>query len=376
MEADGELLALWQSAVMEDTAIRIRLPIPADGLPPTAGITVEPHRPEEVRATDRRDVLRLGVAAPTMAAALALAENASHALSAQPSEWTVAQLDEGTTAIAESYWSTPHDQLLATLLDCYQQAESIGRATRLPAAQARISGIAGQYAYYLARLGYHSGDRRLATAFGVVAEQYAAAAEDPLLSGAVAGLRSCSAFNASRYAEAARVAEAALRAPDVHEYTAPRLAAYLASAEAAAGRPPRARAALERMNELPLPATRLPGPGHFDPAERTLYHALTLAELDDPVAPHHAQNAIEIYPSEHVEGSALAWCALARGLSQDDPGQAANAAVHALTLSNTWPAATVVQRARRVHAQLTVDHRHAPEVIALGKKLDIPATIV
>lgn len=376
LSADGELLALWQAAVMEDTARRIRLPVATGGLPPATGVTVEPRRPGEVGPTDRRDVLRLGAAAPAVAAAFALAESASHAFAAQPSEWTVAQLEEGTTAIAESYWSTPHDQLLATLVDCYQQAESIGRGTRLPAAQARLSGIAGQYAYYLARLGYHSGDRRLATAFGVVAEQYAAAADDPLLSGAVAGLRSCTAFIAGRYTEAARVAEAALRAPDVHAYTAPRLAAYLASAEAAAGRQTRARAALDRLGDVPLPVTRLPGPGLFDPAERTLYRALTLAELEDPTAVEQAQRAIEIYPPDHVEGSALAWCALARGHVRDDPGRAADAAVHALTLSATWPAATVVIRARHVHSHLTAEHAHVPEVASLGRTLDTTAVSV
>lgn len=319
--------------------------------------------------TDRRALLRLGAATPAIAAALSLAERASLAMSTTPAEWTLTRLEEGTTTIAETYWSTPQDKLLGALLSCWEQSEEIAQATRQPETQARVAGIAGQYAYYLARLGYHTGDRELAAGFATVAEQYAAHAGDSLLAGSVAGLRSCIAFNAGRYTQAARFAQNAIRQPEVDPYVLPRLAAYAAVAEGAGNRPDRARQALEVMQEAPLAVKRRAGAALFDPEEKHLYTALTLAEINDPDAEPAAYDAIEIYKPYDTQSRSVTWCALALALRTTDPGRAAEAASQALTVSEAWPSAPVVTRASRVHVELTKDHPDLREVAALGQRL-------
>jgi hypothetical protein len=313
-----------------------------------------------------------------VAAALALAEAASQAMTAQPSVWTLAQLEEAATTVAERYWTTSHAVLLPSLTSRYGQAEQIAQAARRADVQHRANVVAGQYAYYLARLGYHSGDREMTAGFATVAQQYAEITGDALLAGSVAGLRSCVAFCGGQFGEAADYAGRALHAPGVHPYAKPRLAAYLAGALAAAGHEDRARDALAVMQEAGrVRLDVMPGAGLWDDGEDLIYSALVLADLRDAgEAQSRARDALAGLSSDEYEARAFAQLALGRALADDDPAEAATAGISALTMTNAWPSTVVVMRAGRLHKHLVVRHRAVPEVIELGAAISpAPALI-
>jgi hypothetical protein len=377
LDADDSLFELWKRARIEELAADLDVQLPnlddsgagsGGALPATVG-----SWSGKGLNRDRREFFAGAAVTPAAAAALALAEAASRAMSARPAEWTLTQLEEAATTIAERYWSTPHEVLLPALTSRYEQAERIAQATRQLDVQHRANLIAGKYAYYIARLGYHGGNREMTAGFATVAEQYAEITGDALLTGYVAGLRSCVAFCGGRFGEAADYAGRALHAPEVDRYVKPRLAAYLACTLAAAGDKDKARAALDVMWETGRTKLNLkPGVGPWDDENDLIFSSLVLADIGETgEARSRASDAIAGLRHRYsYEAQALVQLALGRALADNDPADAAAAGITALTMNKIWPATLVVVRAGRLHKHLAANHNAVPEVIELGRAVD------
>ncbi len=317
---------------------------------------------EEAIPTNRRELFGA-------TAAVTLAGEVSRQLAHDnPDPLTLEELEADAVAVAVTYWSTPHETLIPHVAAQWQQVEKTLAGRTSLAVRPRLTLLAGQYAYYLGRLGYHAGNETMARRFAVLASQHAGDHGDPLLVGSVAGLRSCMAFQAGQFAKAAELAAQAQ--PGAHPYVRARLAAYEASGHAAAGRADDARHALAVMRSNIVDSAPLPGAGLFDEGEAELYAALALAETGaaaeaEPVA----RSALANTPTDHYEAQGLALVALGRSLADHDPGAAAHAGKQALDTVAAWPAASVVTRGRRLHATLATTAPDVREVAELGQAL-------
>ncbi|WP_154677199.1 hypothetical protein [Parafrankia discariae] len=323
--------------------------------------------------TDRRDLLRLGtlgVTTPAIAAALDVAARASAALAAESaavSPVKLAQLEGDATAIAVRYWSTPLDELLPVVLDRLSAAITLLDSRLRLDDRTTVTRLAGTYAYYASRIGGHIGRPELAP-FGALAAQYADQANDPILTGSIAGNRSCAAREAGRFDEAADIAGRAI--PGAHPYVRPRLAAYQAVALGAAGRHDEALDVLRLMAGAPAGLPPAPGAGLWDEGEELVYGSLTYAEIGRAaeVRPRVAE-ALSGLPAEEFQARALVTFAGAQVLAVSDPGAAAAGGLETLALDAAWPTQSVRGRVARLHRSLTLSAPDADGVAELGRAL-------
>jgi hypothetical protein len=318
-----------------------------------------------VSPADRRGLLYV-VGVPVMAEALGRAEQASRAITAsRPDPWTLTELTEDSVAIAARYWSTPLDELLPVVLDRWKQCDDMLNRSLIGKTCEQVIRLAGHFAYYVARIGFHTGDRRLASGFGTLASQYAEASGDPLLIGSVACLRVGVAFESDRFAEAADVAGQAVG--QAHPYTKARLCAYQSRAFAAGGYTDKARDALADMRRYMVDLPPMAGAALFDEGEQVLYSAMTLADIGDRDAELLARDVIANIPDDQYIDHGFAWTAIGKALAGSDPGAAADAGLRAVEMNRAWPSTPIESRVRRLHRALARDHRDVAEVVQLGE---------
>ncbi len=330
------------------------------------GFIAEPRR-EEAIPTDRRQLLGA-------AAAVTFAGDLSRTLhTSDVDPLTLAELEADSLQVARDYWSTPHPTMIEHVVERWTQVETLlGQRTRI-ATQRRLVRLAGQYSYYLGRLGYHTGDTTMARRFAILASQHAEDHGDPLLIGSIAGLRSCMAYETGAYDTAADIAATAL--PHADPYVRARLAVYAACGYAAAGDINAAADALDAMKTNLIRSEERPGAGIFDDGEAALWSALALSDAGNVIdADPLAIEALDRAAPDHYEARALAWTVRANAHAQHphraDPAAAAHAGTTALTIITDWPSAAVANRARRLHHRLVIVHGPLPEVQELGRTLN------
>ncbi len=305
--------------------------------------------------------------APAMASVLGEVEEASRAITAgQPDPWTLTELADDATRIGEVYWSTPLDQLLPEVTARWRQCRDMLRCGPEGAARQRVLELGGHFSYYAARIGLHTGDRRLASGFGTLASQYAEVSGDPLLIGSVACLRSTMAFYAARFAEAADVAGQAARV--AHPYNRARLFAYQARALAAGGHPDEARDALAEMRRHMVDLPPMPGAALFDEGEQLIWSAMVLVEIkDNRTAEAFAREMMAGTPADDYQAHGFAWVTIGKARAGRDPGTAADAGLRALEAIRAWPSVHVEDGARQLHRDLSQRHGDVAEVVQLGE---------
>jgi hypothetical protein len=319
-----------------------------------------------VSPTYRRDLLQVA-ATPLVAEALDQAEAVYQVLTAAaPDPWALDQLAEDAVTVAARYWSTPLDQLLPEVYVRWRQLADMLKRGPVGAVGQRVLELAGLYAFYMARIGRHTGDRALVSKFGRIAARCAAISGDPLLIGSVACDRSIVAFDAGRFAEAANVAGRAVG--QAHLYCKARLVAHKARALADGKRPDEARDALAEMRKSMVDLPRMPGAPLFDEGEQLLFSAMVLAEIED-------NRGAEAFAREMIAGTSvdiyqdhgLAWVTIGKACASRDPGTAADAGIQAIEINRVWPSVNVEARVRRLHRDLARDHGKVAEVARLGE---------
>ncbi len=322
-------------------------------------------RRREVSPAHRRDFLHAATV-PAVATVLGEVEEASRAITAgQPDPWTLTELADDATRIGEIYWSTPLDQLLPEVTTRWRQCRDMLRRGPEGATRQRVLELGGHFSYYAARIGRHTGHRRLASGFGTLAAQYAEVSGNSLLIGSVACMRSCAAFDSTRFTEAAEIAGQA--AGQAHPYTRARLYAYQSRALAAGGHPDEARDALAEMRRHMVDLPPMPGTALFDEGEQLLYSAIALADIGDRDAEVFAREAIAGIPADQYQAHGLAWVTIGKARADSDPGAAADAGLRALEANRAWPSVPVKDGARSLHRTLARDHGKVAEVVRLGK---------
>ncbi|ORT46891.1 hypothetical protein [Frankia sp. KB5] len=373
LRADGELLALWQDAVIEDTAIRIGRP--------TAGLLTVGQRTvvatRGVGATDRRQLFE-GVGGLTAATVLATTSKVRDELDgARPKSFTVTELELQLADLQRDLWSVAPAVLFPPGFEAWQQVEDmLNRRVLLPAAR-RLTLLAGHFAAELSAVARFGGDDRLGRRFAEIAEEHAAAAADPLLIARVAGVQTWIAMEAGHWSFAADHAAQGRRSADRSQHA--RLAGYEAEAAAAAGDHVRAAEAIGVMRAgmgaaLKGPVSgNLPGysPPRWNGAEEDLYTALAAASTpgSGKIAIHHGTRAASEFVHDN-QGVGLAHIAIARGhLDGDhpDPAAAAFAGIAALGAVVDSPNAVVEARARALHRDL--DRWDIAEVDQFGARI-------
>ncbi|WP_131785264.1 DNA-binding protein [Protofrankia symbiont of Coriaria ruscifolia] len=352
LDGAGELRTLREQARREQQAHRYGLP-----------------DPREVTDTDRREFVQSGA----LAAAAGMAAEVSRLIaSADPDPLTLEEMEVDVDRIAATYMTTPHEVLTPRVLDGWRGAETALAGRVSLASRKRVTVLAGQYSYYLARLAFNTGDDVAARRFAVLASQYADDVGDPLLTGSVAGLRSSIAYYGGRFHMAAGLAAQARRS--AHPYMRARLAAYEARARAATGDVDGARAALAAMTDAVFDSAPMFGEPPFDVEAVAGFTAVVAGRLGDGErAEAHARQSIAIletrngYPEDY--GNTLAALSVALLLRpRPEPEEAAAVAMRALDVVATFPTRTVVQRARDLSG-LFAEHRELPPVVDFRERL-------
>jgi hypothetical protein len=273
---------------------------------------------------------------------------------------------EDSVTIAARYWSTPLDRLLPEVYVRWRQlADMLERGPVGPVGQ-QVVELAGQYAYYVARIGLHTGDRRLASGFGRIAARCAEISGDRLLTGSVACLHFAVAFDLhARYGKAADVAGRAVG--QAHPYTKARLCAYRAEASAAGGDADATRDALAEMRRNMVGLPPMPGEALFGEGQQHLYSAVALADIGDRDAETIAGEALAAFPADAYQAHGLGWAAIGKARAGHDPGAAADAGLRALDVNRAWPSTAVESRIRRLHRTLAREHGDVAEVVRFGE---------
>jgi hypothetical protein len=342
LEAGGRINALRALAVREKQAHRLGLDLPA------------PDRRED--PTNRRTFT---LAALSLAAAeiLQRTPDGSDAL-------TIAEMESDIEDIAVRYDSTPHAELLPVVAAGWKQAEALLDRPQLGGIDARhLNLLAGQFAYFLGRISFADGRYRESRRFAEVSHRHASRADDPVLPGSLAALRSSIAFYPGRYVEAAEYAgRAQATAPP---YLAARLAAYEARGWSAVQRRDLAADALTAMRAAAVDAFPLPGSSPFTAASADMFTAVCFVRLNDGrAAEPYARDAVErlsVGGSSYEERGhallALADCHLRR--ERPDPAAAVAAGVAAVSVPAGHLTSTIVAAADRVWRRLATWHGDA-----------------
>lgn len=363
--ADGSLVERWQYAAMEDTAIRIGLP--AVGLTPVGPGTVSVGR--EVGATDRRELLGSGL---TAAAVLAATGDVGAQLDqAQPPTMELADCRTTLATLDRNLWSRPPADLFPPAFEAWQTIETVLARRVHPGYTRQLVLLAGQLAASLSTVARFAGDAVLAARFAAIAERHADAVSDQLLTGRVAGIQTCVAFNDSQYDHAADVAASAR--PRAHAAQRARLSAYEAQAAAAAGDPHRAEQAIIEMRAA-MPAAAAGPALTWNDAEEDLYTAIAYSHLpgQSRAAITHGMRAAAAFRDDK-QGIGLAYVAVARGhlrRERPDLDAAAEAGLNAVAVLDECPNAVVADRIRlHLLIPLTRVARDEPAVRELASRV-------
>jgi transcriptional regulator with XRE-family HTH domain len=319
-----------------------------------------------VSPSDRRGLLQVATT-PFVAEALDRAEKAYQTITVStPDPWTLDQLAEDAVTIAARHLSTPLNEQLHEVFERWKQCADMLDRGPIGAAGQRVFELAGRFAYYAAQISFHTGDRRLVSAFGTLAERYAEVSRDPLLIGSVACLRSGTAFDSAQFTASADIAGRA--AEQAHPYTRARLFAYQARGLAADGQADQARDALADMRAAMVDLPLMPGAQSFNEGTQLLYSAIVFAELGEQQrAEAFAREMVAGTPAEQYKDHGLAQAAIGKALAGRDPGAAADAGLRTLDANRMWPSVHVESRVRRLHRDLAGEHGDVAEVIQLGE---------
>ncbi|MBL7494868.1 XRE family transcriptional regulator [Frankia sp. CNm7] len=340
-----------------------------DGHAPTA---------EEASPTDRRHALRLLALGP------AAAELSHRIARADPDPLTLDQYEADLHHVADTYRTTPHATLAATVGTNWQTVEGVLDARVSPRVRGRMTLLAGNFAFYLGTLAFDLADDRSARSFFHVAAQHADEARDllpattaiwsdvALLAGSVAAMRSSLAYFTGAHAQAADIAAAARHG--AHPFTRPILAGCEARAAALSGRPEDARAALTDLQEHVWQGGILPGPNPGDAGFANGFLAVTLAHLGDGHrAEQHARIGLDAEiaagPGHYVQigGTYNSLCRAYLRRTDPDPEQAADAATRALTILDGRPTRSVIQQAAQMWQEMDARWPELPAVRELGE---------
>ncbi len=303
---------------------------------------------------------------------------------ADPDPLSLDQAEAQINRIAAVYRTTPHGDLMDAMGPEWQKIEKVLDRRVSPRVRARLTLVAGQYAFYLGTLAFDLGDDDTARGLLTVASQHAAQAKDllpassprrsdvSLLAGSVAAIRSSVAYFSGSYGEAADIAAQAREG--AHPFARPILAGCEARAAVLAHRPDDAYATLADMQEHVWDGAIMPGP---NPGEAAFVHsflAIALAHLGNGVeAEPHAKTSLELEiaagPDHYVQiggnYTALARTYLRR--PEPDPERAADATQQALLAVEGRPTRGVVQRAGEMWRQLDARWPELPAVRDLGE---------
>ncbi|MGH3661259.1 MAG: hypothetical protein ACRDTQ_05305 [Micromonosporaceae bacterium] len=324
------------------------------------------HSGDEEDTTDRRDVLKLPVIA-------AIAAETSRSMArADPDPLTLADIEDDVDRFASIYATTPHSELLPEVQHRWSQVDqALAKRTSL-AARDRLTSAASRLSYFLARLGFNCGENRTARQLAVLAEQYAWQANDRLVLGSVAGLRSSIAYYRGRYDLAVSVFR---DYPPDPPYLVARNAAYRARAHARLGDVGAAKTELDLMHRSQ--ADRTPEPGDLPLSEEAswMFAAVTLSycgegEHAEPFA-RRSVSAHETNASASREEWAHALSALSSALLyRKSPivEEAATLAAQAIDVTNGYSTHTVIQRVANLLEDMT-PHYSVPSVAALREQV-------
>jgi transcriptional regulator with XRE-family HTH domain len=357
LAAGGALVDLHSRAVQERHAAKLGLP-------------ALPEQEEDATDADRRNLLRLG----TLAAAAATAADISRRIAgADPDPLTLDELEAGIDQIAATYTTREYNDLVPSLVTGWTDAEARLDSRVWGGVRRRLSLVAGQYTYYLARAAGQNNDDTSERKFLALALQHAEEVGDLLLAGSVAVQRAGMAYGAGRYTVAADIAAAARER--AHPYVAPYLAACEAEAAAAAGRPDAARRALRDMQESLWVGEVMPGPAILDEEAAHYFTAAVHGLLGDGVAAEpHARASLEmIRGTGQFLQIGYSWNNLGRAFlcrPAPDPERAAAAINEALTVTAGHAAGGVVRGAGQKSRDM---NRRWPELKAvreLGEAVD------
>ncbi|ABD12665.1 hypothetical protein ThrDRAFT_02827 [Frankia casuarinae] len=369
----------------QELGLQATLPITPSPLPgrgPSNG-PIGVGDPREARATDRRDALR-AMALGTAALGPVAADLSRSIAGADPDPLSVDLAEAHIHRIAAAYRVTPHGELMDALGPEWQNIERILDRRVSPPVRARLTLIAGQYAFYLGTLAFDLGDDDTARSLLRVASQHAdetkqlLPARSPrrsdvlLLDGSVAAIRSSVAYFNRAYSEAADIAAQAREG--AHPFALPILAGCEARAAALAHRPDDARAALADMQEHLWDGAVMPGPNPGDAAFIHGFLAVALAHVGDGVqAEQHARVGLDLEiaanPDHYVQigGKHNALCRAYLRRPEPDPEAAADAARHALLTVDGRPNRTVIQQAGQMWRQMDGKWPELPTVRDLGE---------
>jgi transcriptional regulator with XRE-family HTH domain len=343
---------------------RIRRQLEQIGVPQPDAPTIK--NGQKVSRTDRRAFL----AATALAAAMVSRQIAG----SDPDPLTLDDMEADVHGITAGYLTTPHAELEPRVAAGWQSADNL-LSTRLTlAARRRVTTVAGQYAYYLGRLGFNTGNDSVARTFSVLASQYANDVGDPLLIGAVAGLRSSLAYYAGQYSKAADLAAAGRAAG--HPASHGRLAAFESRALAAGGHRDTAEAALVAMRNAPTSTVPTLGDAWND-HEGDAFVGVAYSRLGDGVTAEGYVRATLARIDTATAGAeyvgnmltALAQAMLQR--ERAEPEEAARLGGQALDILTDYPTRTVAQRATEIAGNLarfpelaaTVEYRERLESV-------------
>ncbi len=375
--ADGELLALWQDASIEDHAIGIGAPPPATragatGRAPEQAAIVETDG--EVGPTRRRDALRSGLVLSSATVAAALAERIA---AADPRPANLDRYEAEIHHIARTYRTTPHVELAQRLEPAWLRTEQI-LDTRVSAnVRHRLTWIAGWQTFYLGTLGFDTGNDQAAREFLALAGQHATDTGDRLLAGSAAAMRSTVAYFNGAYDTAANIAHEA--GQQAHPFSLPILAGCEARAAALAGRSEDAHAALGRMQDHVWDGGDMPGPNPGDNAFAHAFLAITLSHLGQgEKAESHARTGLDLElasgPDNYVQISGN-WTAVGMTFlnrARPDPEQAAAAAREALLVLGATPTRGALQRVGDMLRHMT---SRWPELPAVAELAEVSQTL-
>ncbi|WP_157475534.1 hypothetical protein [Parafrankia sp. EUN1f] len=317
---------------------------------------------EEVRQTDRRQVIELG-------ALSALALSTHQRMNSAVEDATLDELEADADEIARAYGSAPHAALLPEVGGRWQQVRDILDGPISPQARPRVVTLGGQFSYFLGRLAFNAGDMRSSRRFTRLADMYATETREPVLLMSVATLWSSIAYHTGRYQEAAAALH---RVHNVRDpYMDARVAAYEARTFAKLGDHDAARQALDRMERTASTHTPIPGETPVGPAAVAMFRSGVAITLGDrTMATEWAPLAVEGYrrgggdftveESQHADVT-MALAHVAGRHRATEPEEAARIAQVVLAAR---PTHTVITRLRQCAEAFHPGDRELPAVAA------------
>ncbi len=351
LDAGGELRTLRERAWQERRTRRHHSP--------------DPWRERGEAPTDRRQVLEAGA----LIAAADVAADVFHRIAAaEPDRLTLDELEADLDEVAATYATVPHAVAAPLIIGGWRQVEAALDGRTSASAHVRLTLLGGQFAYYLGRLAFNTGDMRSARRFATLAEHHAGEAGEPVLCASIAALRSGIYYWTGRY----RSAVDHLRACEhgSHPYIAARMSAYEARAWAMLGERQAALDALDRMDATAGPFRPLPGDTPVGEAAVAMFRSGISAQLGDATevsrwAPLAVASYSKVGPDYSAEEEMHARLTLAMGHllgGHPDVDGAVAEGMTVLGVLERSPTHTVAAKMGRVIGTFTSAQRDTPLV--------------